>query len=310
MREIDRTKAKRVARALAAFAVVSVLLSGAALTVVAQTSGGVSCSPGPSSIDVSWNRAGHTFQYTAWVKHSSGWESGQIVDPNTFPSATFSGLPLGDYTVWVVQQTIGGTWYKLGEASCTVATAETTTTTTTPTTTTTTTPPSWPGVLSCSQAGTSGLTVSVTGAVGALAWEVSLRHSSGYPKIGGSSTLGGSATGEFSTQFDNLAQGRWDVSATVTFDFADSDQRRQLTGVSCTVSSPTPATAIPPATTTTTTLPEDEIGSGTPTITPAEDEIGSGTPTITPAEDEIGSATPTITTPASGLWWPAARGPD
>ncbi len=286
---------------MAAFTVVLALCSGAALTVVAQTSGGVSCSPGPSSIEVSWNRESHTFQYTAWVRHSSGWESGQIVDPVEITSATFNGLPLGDYTVWVVQQTIGGTWYKLGEASCTVATTETTTTTTAPTTTTppttttTTAPPSWPGVLSCSQAGTSGLTVSVTGAVGALAWEVSLRHSSGYPKLGSSTPLDGSATGEFSTQFDNLAQGRWDVSATVTFDYSDSNQRRQLNSTSCTVSSPTPATAIPP----------------TPTVTtPVEDETGIPEPTITPAEDEIGSSTPTITTPAAGLWWPAARGPD
>ena len=143
---IERTRTRPVARAVAAFTVVLVLLSGTALTAGAQTSAGLSCSAGPSSIEMSWSGEFRAFQYTAWVRDSSGWESSQVVDwsrgSSESASVTFTGLALGEYTVWVIMRTVDGSWIKIGETSCTVDTAETTTTTTKTTSpTTTTTPP-------------------------------------------------------------------------------------------------------------------------------------------------------------------------
>lgn len=359
VRRIERARTRPVARAIGAFAIVSALLLGTVVTVGALASDGVSCEAGPSSIKMSWGGDPFTFQYTAWVRHTSGQESGQIVvwRSSTAPSAsaTFTDLPLGAYTVWVIQQTNGGSWIKIGETSCTVTTSATTTTTTTtaPTTTTTTTAPTTTtttttapansaGVLSCRQSGTSELTVSVTGAVGARSWEVTARHSTGYPVRGQLVGLGESQTGEFSMRLSSLAQGRWIVSAAVSFSHTDASQRYLLDSINCTVSS-----TAPPTTTTTTTAPTTTTTTAPPTVTtPEEGGVGESPATVTTPEEggaaafsgtaatpaeggsagsgsggpsatgassggggAVGSA-PTITSPAEGLWWPAARGPD
>ena len=248
-----------VARATAAVAVVLVLVSGSALVAGAHSFSGVSCSAGPSSITVSWNGEMRAFQYTAWVRDSSGSESGKIVDWSTktteSASAEFTGLASGSYTVWVVMQTVDNSWINIGETSCTVAeTAATTTTTTTtaPPMTTTAAPPSSPGTLSCST-GTSSITVSLDAAEGTTSWQSWVEHSSGNPSVGQYLVLDGTAA-QLSHEYVGLAQGRWSVSGTAFF--GDGTQRA-LAGISCTVAAPPP---------TTTTLPPNSPATGAPTI--------------------------------------------
>ena len=144
MRRVDKARTRPVARAVAVATFVFVLFSGTALTVGAQTSGGVSCSAGSTSIEVSWEGEFRAYEYTATMQDSSGSESEKTVDwsqrTTGTASVTFTGLTAGDYTVSVVMQTVDGSWITIGQTSCTVEAAETTTTTTATTTTTTTLP--------------------------------------------------------------------------------------------------------------------------------------------------------------------------
>ncbi|MDE2753243.1 MAG: hypothetical protein OXI83_11765 [Gemmatimonadota bacterium] len=199
------------------------------------------------------------FQYTAWVRDSSGSESGKIVDWSTggsgSASAEFTGLASGSYTVWVVMQTVDNSWINIGETSCTVTETATTTTTTTaaPPTTTTAAPSSSPGTLSCS-AGTSSVTVSLDAAEGTTAWQSWVEHSSGNPRVGQYLVLDGTAA-QLSHEYVGLAQGVWSVSGTAFF--GDGTQRA-LAGISCTVAAPPPTTTVPP--------PSNSPATGAPTI--------------------------------------------
>ena len=237
-----------VVRTVAAFAVVLVLVSGTALVAGAHSFSGVSCSAGESSITVSWNGELRAFQYTAWVRDSSGSESGKIVDwsgrTTGSASAEFTGLALGTYTVWVVMQTVDGSWINIGETSCTVAetaTTTTTTTTTAPPTTTTAAPSTSPGTLSCST-GTSSITVSLDAADGTTAWQSWVEYSSGYPKVGQYLVLDGTAA-QLSHEYVGLAQGSWSVSGSAFF--GDGTQRA-FASITCTVAPPPPTTTVPP----------------------------------------------------------------
>ena len=253
-----------VARTVAAVAVVLVLVSGTALVAGAHSYSGVSCSTGPSSITVSWNGEMRAFRYTAWVQHSSGSESGKIVDWSTrttgSASATFTGLAPGDYTVWVDMQTVDGSFIEVGRTSCTVAEAAittTTTTTTAPPTTTTVAPSNSPGTLSCTT-GSSTLTVSLDAAEGTTGWESRVRHSTGYPSVGQYIPIVDGTASELSHTYTQVAQGTWSVSGTAYF---DGGVTRGLAGISCTVAAP-PSTTAPPTTTTAPNSP----ATGAPTI--------------------------------------------
>ena len=263
------TRPRLAVCAVAAIAVVLVLVSGSALVAGAHSYSGVSCSVGASSITVSWQGETRAFQYTAWVRDSSGTESGQIVTWRSkraqSASSTFTELALGSYTVWVIMQTVDGSWIKIGETTCTVAETATTTTTTTTTvasttTTTTTEPPSnWGGSISCTT-GPSSVTVRLDPAEGTDQWDIDIWHSTGYPR-GGQLTGPDPFTGEFVHTFDDRAQGTWHVSAEAIF---DDGTRRSAGSISCVVSS----SAFSTTTTTTTTTPNSPA-TGAPTISGA-----------------------------------------
>ena len=250
-----------IARAVAALAVVLVLVSGTALVAGAHTYSGVSCSAGPSSITVSWTGELRAFQYTAWVRDSSDSESGQIVDWSSggtgSASSEFTGLSAGAYDVWVIMQTVDGSWINIGETSCTVTETSTTSTTTTtaPPTTTTTASSNSPGTLSCST-GTSSIALTLDPAEGTTAWQSWVEHSSGYPRVGQYLVLDGTAS-QLSHTYSGLAQGSWSVTGTAYFGGTSS----ALGAISCVVAAPPPAT-----TTTTTTTAPNSPATGAPTI--------------------------------------------
>ena len=126
MRQGGRYKTKSIARAIATLAVVLVAVSGLVLVSGAQAADGVTCSPGESSLTMSWSGDTFVFQYTAYVKNSSDQEMSKILawrSKSGTASVTFSSLALDTYTVWVVKQTNEGKWIKFGEQSCTVSTA-------------------------------------------------------------------------------------------------------------------------------------------------------------------------------------------
>lgn len=225
--------APKTARVVAAFAVVLLLVSGTALVAGANAYTGVSCSATSSSITVSWSGEMRAYQYTAWVKNSAGSQTGQIVDWSQkswgSASAVFSSLSADTYTVWVIMQTVDGSWIKIGETSCTVA-APATTTTTAATTTTTTTPSGSSGSLSCSTS-SSSITVTLDPAEGTTGWEVWVEYSSGYPKHGQFIPINDGNDDELSHEFTSMAQGTWSVYGTEFFDGSHGT----LATISCTV---------------------------------------------------------------------------
>jgi len=150
VKRIPKTRSRSGTRAVAAYAVVLALLAGAVLPVGVLASGGVSCTAGAASIEMSWTGEFRAYEYTARLTDSSGSESSQTVDWSTgtteTASVTFTGLAAGAYTGSVTMQTVDGSWISIGETSCTVSAGETTTTTTT----TATTLPQSPSVTSAS----------------------------------------------------------------------------------------------------------------------------------------------------------------
>ena len=182
-------------------------------------------------------------QYTAWVRDSSGSETGKIVDWSSggsqSASAEFTGLALGTYTVWVVMQTVDGSWFKLGdhgdengEVGCTVTTAAPTPTATASPTATSTAAPSANGSLSCSTT-SSSITVTLDAAEGTTAWEVWADHSSGYPRYGQQIALDDAFfKGSTTHTFSPISQGTWSVYGTATL---SDGSKGDLATISCTV---------------------------------------------------------------------------
>ena len=270
------TSTRPVAVTVAAVALLLVLVSGFLLASGTQASGGVSCTPGPSSIQLSWSGETHVFRYEAFLSKDST-ETSQILAWNSASgtaSVTFSSLAAGTYSVWVVKQTVDGSWIRFGDQTCTVTettttTAATTTAATTTTTaapTTTTTPASgWAGSISCTT-GSSSIRVTLDPADGTRSFEVFVEHSSGYPRFGQLSYA--DANGDFWHEFTSVAQGTWNLSGYADF---NDGERRQLNSISCTVTAPsfdttTTTTTTVATTTTATTTPSNSAATGAPTI--------------------------------------------
>ena len=241
LRDVDRTATRRAVRVVAACAAALLLVSVAAPLSGASAYSGVSCSVGPSSVTVSWTGEFRARQYTAYVRNAAGSEVSQVVDwrskSQDSASAEFTGLALGAYSVRVVMQTVDGSWYEIGDSSCTVTTATTTTTTTSPPTTTAPSSGS-SGSLSCTTSASS-ITVTLDPAEGTTSWEVWATHSSGYPRLSQLIPVHAGEDEDLSHEFTSVAQGTWTVDGTAVIDgtgyFGGGGTRETLTAISCTV---------------------------------------------------------------------------
>ena len=207
---------------------------------------------------MSWSGETHVYQYTAYVKNSSNQETSQILawrSASGTASVTFSSLSAGTYTVWVVKQTNDGSWIKFGETTCTV-TAPTATATATATATPTPVATSGPGTIGCST-NASSITVTLDPETGTTSWEVFVEHSTGYPRIGQSTSRSWTAAQlailrnddpdddadvlaqgpqgdlSLSTTFTGLAQGSWTVSGYASI--SGQTERSTLASITCTV---------------------------------------------------------------------------
>ncbi len=285
------TRTRPVAGVVAASALALVLVSGLLLASGTQASGGVTCTPGASTIQLSWTGDSNVFQYEAFLSKDSI-ETSQILAWNSASgtaSVTFSSLAAGTYSVRVVKQTVDNSWIQFGEQTCTVTETTTTTdapTTTTAATTTTTAPASGgAGSISCT-AGTSSIRVTLDPADGTRSFEVFAEHSSGYPRVGQLSYP--DSNGDFWHEFTSLAQGTWNLSGYADF---NDGARRQLNNISCTVTAPSFET------TTTTTAATTTVGTTTTATTTPSNSAATGAPTISGAA-QVGQ---TLTADTSGI---------